>query len=127
MDFERGLDAFKRLAEGTAWYQDFAVHEAPLRENLRDERRYGPSEQTRRDRTRIVDQLNALALKHLGVSFNDLCQGVKPTPLVQTPPPEEPEPPAVRPQRERAWVRFKLQIARLVGLKFEVRVRDADG
>jgi len=121
MDYERGLDTFKRLAEGTAWYQDFAVHEASLRDNLHDERWYGPSEQTRRDRTRIVDQLNALALAHLGISFNDLCQGVKPTPSVQKPPPEEPEPPAVPPQRERAWVRFKLQIARLAGLEFEVR------
>ncbi|MCK4315032.1 MAG: caspase family protein, partial [Anaerolineae bacterium] len=81
MDFERGLDAFKRLAEGTDWYQDFTVHEASLRDNLRDERRYGPSEQTRRDRTRIVDQLNALALEHLGISFNDLCMGKQPPPL----------------------------------------------
>jgi hypothetical protein len=78
MDYERGLDALKQLAEGTDWHQDFAVHEAPLRENLRDERRYGPSEQTRRDRTRIVDQLNALALKHLGISFNELCMGKQP-------------------------------------------------
>jgi hypothetical protein len=78
MDYERGLDALKQFAEGTDWYQDFAVYEAPLRENLRDERRYGPSEQTRRDRTRIVDQLNALALKHLGISFNDLCMGKQP-------------------------------------------------
>lgn len=79
MNYERGLDAFKQLAEGTDWYQDFTVHEALLRENLRDERRYGPSEQTRRDRTRIVDQLNALALAHLGISFNDLCMGELPS------------------------------------------------
>jgi hypothetical protein len=86
MDYELGLDALKRLAEGTDWYQDFTVHEAPLRENLRDERRYGPSEQTRRDRTRIVDQLNALALEHLGISFNDLCMGKQPPPQTQPPP-----------------------------------------
>jgi hypothetical protein len=78
MDYERGLDALRQLAEGTDWHQDFAVYEAPLLENLRDERRYGPSEQTRRDRTRIVDQLNALALKHLGISFNELCMGKQP-------------------------------------------------
>ena len=80
MDYKRGIDALRQLAEGTDWYQDFTVHEAPLRENLRDERRYGPSEQTRRDRTRIVDQLNVLALKHLGMSFNDLCMGRQPPP-----------------------------------------------
>lgn len=83
MDYERGLDALKQLAEGGDWYQDFTVHEAALRENLRDERRYGPSEQTRRDRTRIVDQLNALALQHLDISFNDLCLGKQPTPKTQ--------------------------------------------
>jgi hypothetical protein len=86
MDFERGLDAFKRLAEGTAWYQDFTVHEASLRENLRDERRYGPSEQTRRDRTRIVDRLNTLAIEHLGISFNDLCMEQQPPSSTQLPP-----------------------------------------
>jgi hypothetical protein len=78
MDYERGLDALKKLAEGTDWYQDFTVQEAPLRENLSDERRYGPSEQTRRDRTRIVDRLNAVALKHVGISFNELCLGMEP-------------------------------------------------
>ena len=78
MNYERGLNVFKQLAEGTEWYQDFTVHEAALSENLRDERRYGPSEQTRRDRTRIADQLNALALQHLGISFNDLCLGKQP-------------------------------------------------
>ncbi|MBU1750744.1 MAG: caspase family protein, partial [Chloroflexi bacterium] len=84
MDYERGLNTLKGLAEGADWYQDFTVHEAPLRENLRDERRYGPSEQTRRDRTRIIDQLNALALKHLGISFNDLCLGMQPPPKPST-------------------------------------------
>lgn len=79
MNYERGLEAFKKLAEGTSWYQDFALYEASLRENLRDERRYGPSEQTRRDRARLVDQLNALALAQLGLSFNDLCLGLAPT------------------------------------------------
>ena len=83
MDYERGLAAFKQLAESTNWYQDFTVHEAALRENLRDERRYGPAEQSRRDRARLVDQLNALALEHLGISFNDLCLGVLPSPRAQ--------------------------------------------
>lgn len=78
MDYERGLDALKQLAAVADWHQDFTVHEAALLENLRDERRYGPSEQTRRDRTRIVEQLNALALEHLGISFNDLCMGKQP-------------------------------------------------
>jgi hypothetical protein len=210
MNYERGLDAFKQLAQGTEWYQDFAVYEAPLRENLRDERLYGPSEQTRRDRTRIVDQLNALALEHLGISFNDLCLSKQPSLQLPTkvnrnwdtdvirqllteafddqelttlcfdhfrtvyenlssgmskgqkiqylldycvrqgqievllelvkernptkydhfalrlrikksePPPELP-PPLPQPLRQQSWVRFKLQIARLVNMEFEAR------
>lgn len=75
MDYEQGLQVFKQFAQRKAWFQDFTVYEAALRENLRDEQRYGSSEQTRRDRTRIVDQLNALALHHVGISFNDLCLG----------------------------------------------------
>lgn len=85
MDFERGLNAFRELAQGQDWYQDFIVHEAALRDNLRDERRYGPSEQTRRDRARIVDQLNALALTQLGASFNDLCMEKHAIPQPKTP------------------------------------------
>jgi len=83
MNYERGLSALKRLAQKTDWYQDFVIHEAALYDNLRDERRYGPSEQTRRDRTRIVDQLNGLALQRLGVSFNDLCMEKQPAPREQ--------------------------------------------
>jgi nucleoside phosphorylase len=86
MNYERGLDSFKQLAQDTDWYQDYAVYESPLRENLSNERRYGPSEQTRRDRARLVDQLNALALKHLGISFTDLCLGKFP-PLETQPTP----------------------------------------
>ncbi len=78
MDYERGLNSFQELAQCQDWYQDFTAQEAALRENLRDERRYGPSEQTRRDRARIVDQLNALALSRLGISFNALCMGKTP-------------------------------------------------
>ena len=221
MDYERGLDALKQLAEGADWHQDFTVQEAPLLENLRDERRYGPSEQTRRDRTRLVDRLNALALDHLGISFNDLCMGKPPPPRLSSPeaernrdwdwdtevirqllteafsdgelttlcfdhfrpvyenlssgmskgqkiqllldhctreeqvevllelvkdrrsakydrfsprlrleksvtpsepsPPQPPSQPPQHPRRERTCVRFKLQLARLVGLEFEVR------
>lgn len=78
MNYEQGLEALKKLAEGGGWLNDFAPHEAALRENLRDERRYGPDEQSRRARIRIADQLNELALTHAGISFNDLCLGKTP-------------------------------------------------
>jgi hypothetical protein len=78
MDYELGLDVLKRYAEGADWYDDFDLYEAQLCENLRDERRYGPSEQSRRDRARIVESLNLLARDHLDTSFNDLCMGGQP-------------------------------------------------
>jgi len=78
MDYEHGLDVLKQFAEGTDWHDDFDLYEAQLGENLRDERRYGPSEQSRRDRARIVDHLNALVREHLDISFNDLCMGKLP-------------------------------------------------
>jgi hypothetical protein len=78
MNHERGLNVLKQYAEGTDWYEDFDLYEAQLRENLKDERRYGPSEQSRRDRARIIDHLNALTREHLDISFNDLCMGERP-------------------------------------------------
>jgi len=78
MDYERGLDVLKQFAEGSDWYDDFDLYEARLCENLRDERRYGPSEQSRRDRARTIDHLNALVREHLDISFNDLCMGKLP-------------------------------------------------
>lgn len=53
---------------------DFAVLESRMLDNLQDERRYGTSGAIRSERARIVQELNGLALTHLGHSFNDLCQ-----------------------------------------------------
>jgi len=75
MDLERGLEILRAQLEQTNRYDDFNVLEARLRENLRDERLYGPGEQSRRDRARVVDALNRLALDVLTISFNDLSLG----------------------------------------------------
>lgn len=75
MNFKLGLEILRDLAQYTQWYADFIVYEAALYENISSESRFGPDEQTRRERSRIVDQLNKLALEHLGVSFNDMCLG----------------------------------------------------
>lgn len=79
MDYERGLNALKVLAQGHDWLQDFTLFEARLRENLTKERRFGSSESLRSDRAQIVDALNALALAKVGQSFNDLCLASSPT------------------------------------------------
>ena len=61
-----------------------------LQENQRAERIFGTSENTRNERSQIIFALNELALKHCGVSFNELCQRVAPTPVVIAQP--EPSP-----------------------------------
>jgi hypothetical protein len=75
VSYGRGLDILRAQLEQTNRYADFNVLEMRLRENLRDERLYGPSEQTRRDRAHVIDGLNRLALDVLGASFNDLSLG----------------------------------------------------
>lgn len=75
VNYARGLNILRAHLEQTNRYADFNVLEMRLRENLRDERLYGPSEQTRRDRARVIDGLNRLALAVLGASFNDLSLG----------------------------------------------------
>jgi hypothetical protein len=78
VNIEIGLSALENAAQGTEWYSDFILYEAQMRELLKSEQRYGPSEQTRRDWSRIIESLNGIALKHLDVSFNQLCEGKYP-------------------------------------------------
>jgi hypothetical protein len=54
---------------------EFLILESRLRETLSQERLYGSSENTRRERARIVYSLNVLAMEKLGVSFNELAAG----------------------------------------------------
>jgi hypothetical protein len=75
VNYERGLEILKARLERTGRYDEFNVLEARLRENLRDERTYGASEQSRRERAQVIDALNRLALDVLGTSFNDLSRG----------------------------------------------------
>src|SRR5437667_575867 len=75
MDYERGLEQIICQARGKNWFQECALYEARLRGILDEERRYGRTEQTRSNRTQIIDQLSFLAYEHLKVSFVDLCVG----------------------------------------------------
>ena len=77
LDYERGLRALEQHVQpdgGPDW-ADFSLHKEQLMSNLRDERRYGSTETTRAARSRIVDQLNPLALRLTQLSFTDLCLG----------------------------------------------------
>ena len=80
MNYELGLrvlEPFVRPEDEDAW-RDFKLYKGQLLENLRDERRYGSTETLRSDRSRIVDKLNALALRLIGTGFTDLCLGRQP-------------------------------------------------
>lgn len=73
MDYENGLSILRSYAEGKDWFSTFLVFESRLRENLSREKLHGSNEQTRADRSQIVEQLNQLAWEQLNRSFNDLC------------------------------------------------------
>jgi len=95
MNYERGLEQLKNAlsADDAEARVTFATLEARLRENLDDERTYGSNETIRSERNRIVQELNRLALRHLGVSFNDLCLPA------ELPAPRRPPAPADKPWR----------------------------
>jgi hypothetical protein len=127
MDLDRGIQALRRcLANADAQTRaGLETLVGRLADNQRQERLFGGSETTRNERAQIIFSLNELALKGCGVSFNELCQGAAPRtpapPQPPTQPPIQPEPPLQPARRERAWIPFKLQVARLAGRGFEVR------
>ncbi len=55
------------------YHQKALVLQARMEDNIWRSRAHGDTELTRAERMDIVDSLNALALKSLGTSFNDLC------------------------------------------------------
>jgi len=75
LNFERGLKKLKRDLQGRDpdIYLRFTTLESRLLENMQDERDFGFGSSLRHDRARIIQELNRLALTHLGRSFNDLC------------------------------------------------------
>ena len=96
MDYELGLRTLKaRLPQDKL--DEFDVHESKLRDNLDRERLFGGTETTRADRAAILYALNQMAEAHLGISFNDLCQGSAPP---------------ARSGRERASLQGQLEEAR---------------
>ncbi len=91
--------------------------EDKFRQNERAERIFGSSENTRNERAQIVYALNELALKHCGVSFNELCQGAEPTRRPDPAATLREEPPPMLPLA----VPFKVQLSMRSRQRFEVR------
>jgi hypothetical protein len=79
MNYEQGLRALEQHvpANDVQARRDMELFQAQLHENLRDEGRFGDSENLRAERWRIVDRLNMLALRVSGQSFTDLCADVE--------------------------------------------------
>lgn len=82
----RSFDAYQ---DGLRWllhqlgrehrdYPEALVLQARLQESITNAQEYGDDETRRADRAQILDALNALALRALGVSFNELCEGQEP-------------------------------------------------
>jgi len=82
MDIKLGLVRLKTwLAEyAPTSLADFYTLEARFAKNENDELILGISENTRNERNQILRALNALALRHCGISFNALCEGQAPPP-----------------------------------------------
>ncbi len=84
MNYERGLNTLESRIPASEPDDrgDFLSLKQRLTENQREERRYGSTETTRAERTRIISGLTELALKYAGMSFLDLNEGK----LLSTPP-----------------------------------------
>ena len=72
MDYKKGLAQLDNRLKGTESYAKFKTQKGKLKENLEDEALFGPSQETRHSRSRIVHELNILAAE-IDVSFTDLC------------------------------------------------------
>lgn len=78
INFEAGLKIMAEAIKPTDGFDEFVIYEAALLTNLQSEKRYGSTENLRYERSRLLEQLNGLALSKLDISFNELC---KPTSL----------------------------------------------
>jgi hypothetical protein len=63
----------ERLKDDPLYHSEVSILEARLMENMKESRLFGETELGRSQRAYIVSELNRLAIKALGVSFNDLC------------------------------------------------------
>lgn len=74
--YEKGLEEFRqRLGEQHGQLLDFLNYEHQLRTNIQQARCDGDTSNLSAARSRIIRQLNELALKTVRISFNDLCFG----------------------------------------------------
>ena len=76
-NLEGGLQVVKDALRGVDQdtFLDFSALESRLLENIRSERLCGSTETVRSERAKVIQELNRLAIKHLGRTYNDACEG----------------------------------------------------
>lgn len=123
MEYSVGFRALEEClaASNTNLLPDLATLKTRFEENQRADRLFGSSENTRNGHAQIIFALNDLALKHCGVSFNDLCSGAKPKPNMQPHTLPEKKERSSSPRRERALVPFKIQVVAQRNRRFQMR------
>lgn len=85
MDYRQGLATLERYlaTADEESRQTFNLYKSQLLENLRDEERFGPTQETKHSRARVVDRLNQLAAPLASTSFTNMCTD-QPPPVVDT-------------------------------------------
>lgn len=72
---ERGMERLlARLGPHHSRYGEALNYEQRLQHNIAAARRHGDTSQRESTRSEIIEQLNALAVAELGISFNQLCR-----------------------------------------------------
>jgi hypothetical protein len=75
--YEQGLEQLlAQMGRDYPRYADALILQQRIGENIMRVRQYDEDATGKGERTQVIEQLNALALAVLGVSFNDLCQPV---------------------------------------------------
>jgi Mn-dependent DtxR family transcriptional regulator len=79
--YEAGLRLMlDRLGRGHPRYSETLVYQQRLTENISQARLYGDTDTRKSERAEVIDRLNELSLAVLGLSFNELCDQVSPSP-----------------------------------------------
>lgn len=126
MNYQIGLSALARCLQGDAGHAT-KLHTLEFRliNSLDQERLFGTNENTRSEIAQIIYSLNDLALRNCGVSFTDLCRGVKCATLPQQLPPDVQQHSYSGDRRSEPIV-FRMQLSQIGRGEIELRVLESE-
>jgi hypothetical protein len=90
LNYRQGLRTMQLAARGKSWFSDFNIFYARMLDLLSNEERFGETQQINHDRARVVEQLDKLALKHMNVTYTELCLDDPNAQNYSIPPPSSP-------------------------------------